>query len=93
MQGDTLLGSLVLDRFDQPWFHCRFSPTPAWEPVRPTVEAWTRAVERGDGDDHELTAALEAVDALRLSLVPAPHSGPIHDFLLHVEGDEARFRS
>jgi hypothetical protein len=92
MQGDTHVGALVLDHIDHPWFHCRFSATPAWEPLRPTVEAWITVVESNDSDDLQITRALEAVDALALALVSVPDSEQIDDFLLHVEGDAARFR-
>ena len=92
MQGGTHVGTLVLDHIDQPWFHCRFTATPAWELLRPTVEAWNRAVERDRSHELEIAKALEAVDSLRLAIVPVPGSEPIDDFLLHVEGDEARFR-
>ncbi|MFF7199907.1 MULTISPECIES: hypothetical protein [unclassified Streptomyces] len=92
MQGDTHIGTLVLDHIDQPWFHCRFTSTTGWEPIQPTVSAWTRAVEQDRSDDRETAAALEAVDALRLVLVPVGGSETIHDFLIHVEGDHARFR-
>lgn len=92
MQGDVHVGTLALDQVAQPWFECRFRPTSAWEPLRPTVEAWTRAVESDDSDEHEIIRALEAVDALKLALVSVPDSETIEDFLIHVEGDTARFR-
>lgn len=84
------LGTLVLARVDQPWFVCSFGATSDWEASRPTVQAWTRAVDEGDED--EMICALEAVDALGLSLVPVTDAETIGDFLIHVEGRTARFR-
>ncbi|WP_327190052.1 hypothetical protein [Streptomyces xinghaiensis] len=92
MQGDTQVGTLVLDHIDQPWFHCRFTATPDWEPLRPVVETWTRVVESDDSDELQITQALEAVDALHLTLLPVSGSEEIDDFLIHVDGDAARFR-
>lgn len=92
MRDGTRLGVLVLDRIDQPWFHCRFTPTSAWESVRPTVEAWTAAVEGDDGDEPRITDALEAVDELGLFLAPVSGSERIDDILVHVEDGVARFR-
>ncbi|MEV6311113.1 hypothetical protein AB0M10_21235 [Streptomyces sp. NPDC051840] len=90
MRQGVHLGTLVLARVDQPWFVCGFRATSDWEASRPTVEAWTRAV---DGDDEdEMICALEAVDALGLSLVPVAGAEAIGDFLIHVEGRTARFR-
>ncbi|MEU4681808.1 hypothetical protein [Streptomyces xinghaiensis] len=92
MQGDTQVGTLVLDHIDQPWFHCRFTATPAWEPLRPAMEAWTRVVDSDYSNELQITQACEAVDALRLTLLPVSGSDQIDDFLIHVEGDAARFR-
>ncbi|OKI96086.1 hypothetical protein AMK10_10615 [Streptomyces sp. CB02058] len=92
MQGDVPVGTLVLGQVAQPWFECSFRPTSAWEALRPTVEAWTRAVESDDSNEDEISRALEAVDALKLTLVSVPGSETIEDFLIHVEGDTARFR-
>ncbi|MFF0049451.1 hypothetical protein [Streptomyces sp. NPDC005498] len=56
------------------------------------MEAWTRAVESDDSDEGEIIRTLEAVDALKLALIAVPDSETIEDFLIHVEGDTARFR-
>lgn len=90
--GDTHLGTFLLDHISQPWFHCRFPATAAWESLRPTVATWSRAVDSDDSNELEIIEALEAVDALRLVLVSVVDSEQIDDFLIHVEGDTARFR-
>ncbi|MGV9564315.1 hypothetical protein [Streptomyces sp. NPDC003480] len=92
MQGQSHLGTLTLDHIDQPWFHCCFTATAAWEPLRPTVAAWTQAVESNDSNELEIAKTLEDVDALGLLLVSVAGSQQIDDFLIHVEGDAARFR-
>ncbi|MFJ9584503.1 hypothetical protein [Streptomyces acidicola] len=92
LQGDTPVGTLMLHHIDQPWFHCSFTATAAWESLRPTVVAWTQVVESNDSDELEVNEALEAIDALGLVLVPVAESEQIDDFLIHIEGDTARFR-
>ncbi|GAA2436735.1 hypothetical protein GCM10010421_28130 [Streptomyces glaucus] len=92
MQGDTHVGTLLLDHIDQPWLHCRFTATAAWDSVRPVLAAWTQAVESDDSNELAVDEALEAVDALQLALVAVAGSERIDDFLIHVEGDTARFR-
>ncbi|MEW2472092.1 hypothetical protein AB0919_45125, partial [Streptomyces sp. NPDC046994] len=72
--------------------HCHFTAEDAWEFLRPTVAAWTRAVDSDDSNEPEIIRALEAVDSLRLVLVPETGSERINDFLIHVRGDTARFR-
>ncbi|MFE5239945.1 MULTISPECIES: hypothetical protein [unclassified Streptomyces] len=49
-------------------------------------------MESDDSNEDEISRALEAVDALKLTLVSVPGSETIEDFLIHVEGDTARFR-
>ncbi|MFF1847574.1 hypothetical protein ACFVW9_38645 [Streptomyces sp. NPDC058217] len=49
-------------------------------------------MESDDSNEDEIIRALEAVDALKLALVSIPASETIEDFLIHVEGDTARFR-
>ncbi|MGW1503729.1 hypothetical protein ACWCQW_35250 [Streptomyces mirabilis] len=47
---------------------------------------------RAASDEVEITRALEAVDALELALVSVPDFELIDDFLIHIEGNSARFR-
>jgi hypothetical protein len=92
MQGDKLLGVLTPTGIDQPWFLCDFAATPAWDAVRPVFEASTAAAESHDPDGSAAGQALQAVDDLGITLVPAGNDSVIEDFLLHVEGDQARYR-
>jgi hypothetical protein len=93
MRGEKHLGTLTLDYIDQPWFHCDFDATPEWVAVRPTLEAWTEAtLAVNDPDELQIARAWQAVEALQLTLVPIHDGELIDEFLIHVEGDEARFR-
>ncbi|MFF0064212.1 hypothetical protein ACFYRC_22175 [Streptomyces sp. NPDC005279] len=93
MRGETHLGTLTLDYIDQPWFYCHFDATPEWEAVRPTLDAWTEAtLARNDPDELRIARAWQAVDALKLTLVPIHGGERVDEFLIHVEDDEARFR-
>ncbi|MFB7715053.1 hypothetical protein [Streptomyces sp. NPDC056105] len=49
-------------------------------------------MESDDSDEDEIIRALEAVDSLKLALVSVHDSEMIDDFLIHIEGDTARFR-
>lgn len=92
MQAGTRVGTLTLDHIDQPWFRCTFTGTSAWEAIRPILEAWTHSVEGAEPDHPAVERALEAVDALQLTLVPPDGSDPIDDFLIHIRGSQASFR-
>lgn len=92
MRGDIVLGALTLNVVDMPFFDCHFSPTPAFEEVRPLF-----ATELALLDDSEAVAAgtwdqaYRTIDALHLTLV-GDDGQRLDDFLLHIEGDRAWFR-
>jgi hypothetical protein len=89
-QGDTLLGSLAIDDPDMPWWHGHFQPTPEYEPVRPIVEAWSRAVR--DGDEAAMISAHPAFKALDLAIDRNDGGEPITRFLLYIDADRFRLR-
>ncbi|MFI9815914.1 hypothetical protein [Saccharothrix variisporea] len=93
-RGDELLGEVLVEDGDFPWLSGRFRPQPAFAEVKPLFDeelALTEAL--ADSDSAEDVEAWERVYeriAGALTLV-APH-GPVPEFLLHVQGDEAWFR-
>ncbi len=60
VMGNIRLGALWLSGIDQPWYHCVFEPTPAFETVRPLYAAMLEAAQSGDADkDIELIDEME----------------------------------
>jgi hypothetical protein len=89
-QGDRLIGTLIFEGQDMFWSDCRFLPGPGWAGVRPLFERSRDAWRSGDTDT--AIAADEAISAAGLVLQPSDGTAAITDFLLRIDGDEARFR-
>ncbi|WP_250002101.1 hypothetical protein [Actinoplanes sp. M2I2] len=89
-QGDRLIGTLVFESQDMFWSDCRFLPGSGWADMKPLFERSRAAWLSGDTD--AAIAADEAVHAAGLALEPADGSAAITEFLLRIDGDEARFR-
>ncbi|MEK8108612.1 hypothetical protein NKG94_34160 [Micromonospora sp. M12] len=90
MQQERLVGTLTFESQDMFWSDCRFAPAPAWEELRPLFtksrDAWL------SGDTEAALEADEAIHAVGLILLPSDGGVPITEFLLRIDGDEARFR-
>jgi hypothetical protein len=92
-QGELLLGTLETTDLDQPWVICKFTPTPAFEAVKPLFDAELELIE--GSDDLEIDAwemAYSRIDELGLQLVPVNGEPSISEFVLHIDGSEAWFR-
>ncbi|SEN17285.1 hypothetical protein [Actinacidiphila rubida] len=89
-QGDTVLGALIIDDGDMPWWHGHFQPAPDFEPLRPAFDAWFQAVE--DGDESAMDSAYRSLEALGLVIIAAGDSEPIAEFMLHVNDNRFRLR-
>ncbi|SDT82016.1 hypothetical protein SAMN05216371_6931 [Streptomyces sp. TLI_053] len=81
------LGEIVIDDADFPWLHGRFVPTAAFGEVRPWFEESSALLE---AEEYERFDASYERIAGALSLL-AP-TGPVAEFLLHVDGGRAWFR-
>ncbi len=90
MMGDSALGTLTPYDSDWPWEYCHFTPTPAFEQVRPLFVAELEILE-GQWDEAQWEKAYDAIAALKLRLV-RDDGQIIDEFLLHIDGDTARFR-
>jgi hypothetical protein len=66
MRVDIVLGTLTLDVVDMPFFECHFSPSPAFEEVRPLF-----AIELALLDDSEAVAAGTWDQAYRAPSMPS----------------------
>lgn len=81
-QGDTLLGTLVVDGGDMPWWY--------FAPARPLFDALSQAVE--DGDESAMVAADQVLEEMDLVITVAGDGEPINEFLLYVDDDRFRLR-
>ncbi len=90
MNGDTQVARLEQLGVDMPWFLCSFKPTQAFDAVRPLFAQQERAIAEDDWDAAERVWS-EMFERMRL--VPDdPSEAPINEFLIRLNGDEARLR-
>lgn len=93
-EGEQLIGSITITDQDFPWLHGTFVPEPGferWKPVFEAEEALMQNLLIEDSEEGwERWERLYEPITTALTLV-AP-SGPVADFLLHVEGAAAWFR-
>jgi hypothetical protein len=87
-RGDELLGEIVIEDGDYPWLHGRFRALPAFADVRPWFDEELALLDAGDDTGRWSRAYDRITDSLSL-VAPA---GPVAEFLLHIRGDQARFR-
>ena len=87
-RGAELLAEIVVDGVDMPWFQGRVVPRPAFEELRPVFARELALLEAIDEDYDAWEQAYAPIDELTLA---AP-TGPVADFLLHIDGDRASFR-
>ena len=90
MQGDLLLGSLILDRTDQPFHFYRFEPTEAFLGYSPLFLAELRSLNADDMVAWERDYG--HIERLGLTLVAVDDSARVTDFILHVEVELAWIR-
>ncbi|KAA0254431.1 MAG: hypothetical protein EDM79_20875 [Chloroflexi bacterium] len=89
-QGDIVLGTLKETDNDFPWRYCTFTPTDAFQSVKPLFD---RAREQVEAEEWEqFDKAYQQIEALGLRLVDPLSGDEIREFLLHIEGDSASFR-
>lgn len=89
MREDELVGDITIERADQPWLHGRFSTGPAFLDVEPLFRQELALIERLE-EDYEQWETLYGEITRQVRLI-AP-VGPVAEFLLHIEGDQAWFR-
>ncbi len=87
-----VLGSLTLQGIDQPWLLCKFEPTESFAKFRSLFEEEVRLSE--DQSSTELwRLSQETIDNLCLKLRSIESRKSISEFIIHINGDEAWFRS
>ncbi|MEU2603165.1 hypothetical protein [Streptomyces albus] len=83
----ALVGTVVVTETDFPWLRGRFVAEPAFAEVKPWFDEVLALVE---SNDFERVDA--AYDRIPRELTLVSPSGPVADFLLFIDGDEAWFR-
>ncbi|MFJ9041885.1 hypothetical protein ACIRF8_35685 [Streptomyces sp. NPDC102406] len=88
-KGDVLLGEITIYDMDWPWLHGRFISTDAFTAVKPWFDETLRLLEA-----EEFGEAFDAAYApIEEQLTLESPTGSVDQFLLHVQGDRAWFRS
>ena len=89
-RGERRLGDLTRIDADFPWWSGIFEPTPAFEEVRPLFD---REREQLEADAiEEWGQVWDAIAAPGLRLEPTDGRGPITEFLVHIDGQNAWWR-
>jgi hypothetical protein len=90
--GDQILGALTEDAFDMPSMLCKFVAAPSFDEYAPLFADELRLL---NADEMVLwDVAYSKIDALGLILESDDEPRElIKDFILHVDGDTAWFRS
>ncbi|MFF7456311.1 hypothetical protein [Kitasatospora sp. NPDC008115] len=84
---DEPVGEVVVDSADFPWLYGRFVPGPGFAAVEPWFTEAAALVEADEWERFE-----ECYDRIASTLTLVGPKGPAAEFLLHIEGDQARFR-
>ncbi|MEV4476305.1 hypothetical protein [Nonomuraea sp. NPDC049504] len=88
--GDELCGEITVDDVDWPWTYGVFVATPMFAKVKPLFERELGLLEEIGEDSRAWEAAYDEVAAAASLVSPR---GPVAEFLLHIEGDRAWFRT
>jgi len=89
MRQDELVGEITVESADWPWLNGRFVAGPAFADLEPLFSQELALLDHLD-DDYEAWEAIYEQIASAVQLI-APH-GPVAEFLLHVQDDQAWFR-
>lgn len=92
-RGTILLAILSrIEGWDFPWYQCDFQPMPEFEQYRALFDEELRLLESDSGTDEHWLLAYEKIEALELTLIDPDQGKAAEVFLLHVEGQRARFK-
>ncbi|MEU5983179.1 hypothetical protein [Streptomyces sp. NPDC047434] len=90
----TPVGGITVEEADFPWLSGTFAPGPGFAAVK---HLFAREIEllgpvMEEASDEQVDAWEAAYDAVRAAVTLESPSGPVAEFLLHVDGDQAWFR-
>ncbi|MFK4066756.1 hypothetical protein [Streptomyces sp. NPDC029674] len=87
MNGSTLVGTITVDDSDMPWLLGHFSPLPAFSQFKPWFDEINALVEAEEFERFD-----DVYDRIEDALTLVSASGPVDQFLLHIDHDRAWFR-
>ncbi|WP_449060343.1 hypothetical protein [Planomonospora algeriensis] len=87
LRGRELVGEILIEDADFPWLSGHFTPGPAFAEVKPLFDRDLELMEEQRWDEWE-----EVYEEIRKAVSMVAPSGPVAEFLLHVEEDRAWFR-
>ncbi|ELP68269.1 hypothetical protein ACKI1I_00050 [Streptomyces turgidiscabies] len=83
----VLLGEIMIEDADFPWLSGRFVPEPAFAAVEPWFSETLALLDAERYDEFE-----DTYDRISRALTLVAPSGPVAEFLLHIQGSQAWFR-
>ena len=94
VRGDEVLGEIVITDADFPWLSGSFAARPGFAEVAPLfAEELALSAALEDDDNQTAMQAWEsAYDRIVTTMSLVSPTGPVAEFLLHIEGAEAWFR-
>ncbi|MFD9793709.1 hypothetical protein ACFWXK_22490 [Streptomyces sp. NPDC059070] len=87
MHGSTLVGTVHVEDSPMPWLRGRFVPEPAFSLFKSWFDEANALVEAEEFERFD-----DAYDRIEDALTLVSPSGPVADFLLHIDQDRAWFR-
>ncbi|MER6205523.1 hypothetical protein [Streptomyces sp. NPDC001642] len=87
-KGEESVGEILIDDADFPWLSGKFTAGEAFESVR-ELFARELALAQGDADWQQWE---EVYDEISRQVTLTSPDGPVPEFLLHIEGEQAWFR-
>lgn len=87
MRHDVLLGTITVEEVDFPWLRGGFAPEPPFTQVKPWFDEALALMEADHFERFETV-----YDRIPQELTLVSPTGPVADFLLHIDGGKARFR-
>jgi len=93
-RGDEVLGDITITDADFPWLSGRFVPRPGFAAVAPLFAeelALSQATE-DDAGAATIQAWETGYERIAATMTLVAPSGPVAEFLLHIDGSEAWFR-
>ncbi|MGW2563053.1 hypothetical protein ACWCXB_28165 [Streptomyces sp. NPDC001514] len=84
---DEVVGEIVIEEADFPWLHGRFEPGTAYSVVEPL---FSRSLALAEAEEWE--AFDDAYEEITRAVSLVSPSGPVAEFLLHIQDDRAWFR-
>jgi hypothetical protein len=93
VKGDEVVGEILVDDHDFPWFFGRFTAAPGFAEVRHLFEAEATLSGLMQDDDSVYPAWEAAYLQIRAAVeLCGPSGTPVAEFLLHIDGEHVGFR-